>query len=73
MTGIGIASFAVVLMRIENIPSHGLTAEAKRDQNYLCSSTGVEWLCCLSRFTAVALKEKIEKIFERIDAAKIGA
>jgi len=45
-----------------------VTAEAKREQIILAAQTGVNGYV-IKPFTAATLKEKIEKIFERIDKA----
>jgi len=44
-----------------------VTAEAKRDQIVAAAQAGVNGYV-VKPFTAAVLKEKIEKIFERIDA-----
>lgn len=51
--------------RLKNIPVLMVTAEAKRDQIVAAAQAGVNGYV-VKPFTAAALKEKIEKIFERV-------
>jgi len=46
-----------------------VTAEAKRDQIIAAAQAGVNGYV-VKPFTAAALQEKIEKIFERIEASR---
>lgn len=52
--------------RLKGIPVLMVTAEAKRDQIVAAAQAGVNGYV-VKPFTAAALKEKIEKIFERVD------
>lgn len=52
---------------LKNLPVLMVTAEAKRDQIIAAAQAGVNGYV-VKPFTAAVLKEKIEKIFERIDA-----
>ena len=52
---------------LKNLPVLMVTAEAKRDQIVAAAQAGVNGYV-VKPFTAAVLKEKIEKIFERIDA-----
>jgi len=51
---------------IKSMPILMVTAEAKRDQIVAAAQAGVNGYV-VKPFTAAVLKEKIEKIFERID------
>ncbi len=51
--------------RLKQMPVLMVTAEAKRDQIIEAAQAGVSGYV-VKPFTAVALKEKIEKIFERV-------
>jgi len=53
---------------LSSLPVLMVTAEAKRDQIVEAAQAGVNGYI-VKPFTAVTLKEKIEKVFERIDAA----
>ena len=53
--------------KLEKLPVLMVTAESKRDQIVEAAQAGVNGYI-VKPFTAVTLKEKIEKIFERIDA-----
>jgi len=55
--------------RLKTLPVLMVTAEAKRDQIVAAAQAGVNGYV-VKPFTAAALKEKIEKIFERVDANK---
>lgn len=55
--------------RLKTLPVLMVTAEAKRDQIVAAAQAGVNGYV-VKPFTAAALKEKIEKIFERVDASK---
>ncbi len=52
---------------LKSLPVLMVTAEAKRDQIVAAAQAGVNGYV-VKPFTAAVLKEKIEKIFERIDA-----
>ncbi|MHA7878404.1 MAG: chemotaxis response regulator CheY [Saccharospirillum sp.] len=52
--------------RLKGTPVLMVTAEAKRDQIIAAAQAGVNGYV-VKPFTAAALKEKIEKIFERVD------
>ena len=69
MTGIELLRAVRTDEKLKTIPVLMVTAEAKRDQIIAAAQAGVNGYV-VKPFTAVALKEKIEKIFERIDAAK---
>lgn len=51
---------------LKDMPVLMVTAEAKRDQIVVAAQAGVNGYV-VKPFTAVTLKEKIEKIFERLD------
>ena len=53
--------------KLEKLPVLMVTAESKRDQIVEAAQAGVNGYI-VKPFTAVTLKEKIEKIFERIGA-----
>lgn len=55
--------------RLKDLPVLMVTAEAKRDQIIEAAQAGVNGYV-VKPFTAAVLKEKIEKIFERVDASK---
>jgi two-component system chemotaxis response regulator CheY len=52
---------------LKNLPVLMVTAEAKRDQIVSAAQAGVNGYV-VKPFTAAVLKEKIEKIFERIQS-----
>ena len=52
---------------LKDMPVLMVTAEAKREQIVIAAQAGVNGYV-VKPFTAVTLKEKIEKIFERLDA-----
>ncbi len=54
---------------LKSLPVLMVTAEAKRDQIVAAAQAGVNGYV-VKPFTAAALKEKIEKIFERVDATR---
>lgn len=66
MTGIELLQKIRADERLKNIPVLMVTAEAKRDQIVAAAQAGVNGYV-VKPFTAAALKEKIEKIFERVD------
>jgi len=53
--------------RLKSLPVLMVTAEAKRDQIIAAAEAGVNGYV-VKPFTAAALQEKIDKIFERIEA-----
>ena len=67
MTGIELLKSVRADERLNDLPVLMVTAEAKRDQIVEAAQAGVNGYV-VKPFTAAALKEKIEKIFERIDA-----
>ena len=66
MTGIELLQKIRADDRLKAIPVLMVTAEAKRDQIVAAAQAGVNGYV-VKPFTAAALKEKIEKIFERVD------
>lgn len=58
--------------KLANLPVLLVTAEAKKEQIVEAAQAGVNGYI-VKPFTAVTLKEKIEKIFERIEADKKSA
>lgn len=66
MTGIDLLKKIRADDRLKTIPVLMVTAEAKRDQIVAAAQAGVNGYV-VKPFTAAALKEKIEKIFERVD------
>ena len=68
MTGIDLLKAVRADPKLVNLPVLMVTAEAKREQIILAAQTGVNGYV-IKPFTAATLKEKIEKIFERIDKA----
>jgi two-component system, chemotaxis family, chemotaxis protein CheY len=69
MTGIELLQKIRADDRLKTMPVLMVTAEAKRDQIVAAAQAGVNGYV-VKPFTAAALKEKIEKIFERVDASK---
>lgn len=69
MTGIDLLKAVRADDKLRNLPILMVTAEAKRDQIIEAAQAGVNGYV-VKPFTAAVLKEKIEKIFERVDAAK---
>jgi len=67
MTGIDLLKAIRADDRLKSLPILMVTAEAKRDQIIAAAQAGVNGYV-VKPFTAAALQEKIEKIFERIDA-----
>lgn len=67
MTGIDLLKAVRADARLSELPVLMVTAEAKRDQIVEAAAAGVNGYV-VKPFTAVALKEKIEKIFARIEA-----
>ncbi|TXR53208.1 chemotaxis protein CheY [Reinekea thalattae] len=66
MTGIELLGHIRADERLKSMPVLMVTAEAKRDQIVAAAQAGVNGYV-VKPFTAAALKEKIEKIFERVD------
>lgn len=66
MTGIELLQKIRADERLKTVPVLMVTAEAKRDQIVAAAQAGVNGYV-VKPFTAAALKEKIEKIFERVD------
>jgi two-component system chemotaxis response regulator CheY len=52
--------------KLKDMPVLMVTAEAKREQIVVAAQAGVNGYI-VKPFTAATLKEKIEKIFERLD------
>lgn len=67
MTGIDLLKTVRADDDLKTLPVLMVTAEAKRDQIVAAAQAGVNGYV-VKPFTAAVLKEKIEKIFERIDA-----
>lgn len=67
MTGIDLLKAVREDARLKGLPVLMVTAEAKRDQIIAAAQAGVNGYV-VKPFTAAALQEKIEKIFERIEA-----
>ncbi len=67
MTGIDLLTAVRADPNLANLPVLMVTAEAKREQIILAAQAGVNGYV-IKPFTAGTLKEKIEKIFERIEA-----
>ncbi|KGK41697.1 histidine kinase [Nitrincola sp. A-D6] len=65
MTGIDLLKEVRADPELSSIPVLMVTAEAKREQIIAAAQAGVNGYV-IKPFTAVVLKEKIEKIFERI-------
>ena len=66
MTGIDLLKTVRADAKLSTLPVLMVTAEAKRDQIIEAAQAGVNGYV-VKPFTAQALKEKIEKIFDRID------
>ncbi len=69
MTGIDLLKAIRSNPKLASVPVLMVTAEAKREQIIEAAQAGVNGYV-VKPFTAQVLKEKIEKIFERIDAVK---
>lgn len=67
MTGIDLLKAVRADDKLKTLPILMVTAEAKRDQIIEAAQAGVNGYV-VKPFTAAVLKEKIEKIFERIGA-----
>jgi len=68
MTGIELLKAVRADAKLKTLPVLMVTAEAKRDQIVEAAQAGVNGYV-VKPFTAAALKEKIERIFERIEAS----
>jgi len=66
MTGIELLKHVREDERLKDMPVLMVTAEAKRDQIVAAAQAGVNGYV-IKPFTAAVLKEKIEKIFERVN------
>jgi two-component system, chemotaxis family, chemotaxis protein CheY len=66
MTGIDLLKAVRADEKLSSLPVLMVTAEAKRDQIIEAAQSGVNGYV-VKPFTAAALKEKIEKIFVRVD------
>lgn len=69
MSGIELLKAVRADAKLKNLPILMVTAEAKRDQIIEAAQAGVNGYV-VKPFTAAVLKEKIEKIFERVEASK---
>ena len=67
MTGIDLLKHVRADDKLKKLPVLMVTAEAKRDQIVEAAHAGVNGYV-VKPFTAAALQEKIERIFERIEA-----
>lgn len=67
MTGIDLLRAVRAEPELQDLPVLMVTAESKRDQIIEAAQAGVNGYI-VKPFTAVTLKEKIEKIFERVGA-----
>lgn len=67
MTGIDLLKTVRADEKLKTLPVLMVTAEAKKEQIVLAAQAGVNGYV-VKPFTASVLKEKIEKIFERIEA-----
>lgn len=68
MTGIDLLKAVRADAKLASLPVLLVTAEAKKDQIIEAAQAGVNGYI-VKPFTAITLKEKIEKIFERLQAA----
>jgi len=71
MTGLDLLKAVRADPKLKDLPVLMVTAEAKRDQIIEAAQAGVNGYI-VKPFTAQTLKEKIEKIFERLAAAAQG-
>ena len=67
MTGLDLLKAVRADARLNNLPVLMVTAEAKKEQIVMAAQAGVNGYI-VKPFTAQTLKEKIDKIFERIEA-----
>jgi two-component system chemotaxis response regulator CheY len=68
MTGIDLLKAVRADAKLASLPVLLVTAEAKKDQIIEAAQAGVNGYI-VKPFTAITLKEKIDKIFERLQAA----
>jgi len=68
MTGIDLLKNIRADVRLSKLPVLMVTAEAQRDQIIEAAKSGVNGYI-IKPFTAVTLKEKIDKIFQRVSEA----
>jgi len=66
MTGIELLQAVRADPKLQNLPVLMVTAEAKKEQIVMAAQAGVNGYV-VKPFTAQTLKEKIDKIFERIE------
>ena len=66
MTGIELLEAVRADPKLQNLPVLMVTAEAKKEQIVMAAQAGVNGYV-VKPFTAQTLKEKIDKIFERIE------
>jgi two-component system chemotaxis response regulator CheY len=66
MTGLDLLKYVRADEKLKNLPVLMVTAEAKRDQIVAAAQAGVSGYV-VKPFTAAVLKEKIDKVFERIE------
>lgn len=66
MTGIDLLKAVRANPKLVDLPVLMVTAEAKKEQIVMAAQAGVNGYV-IKPFTSATLKEKIEKIFERID------
>ncbi len=71
MTGIDLLRAVRADEKLKTLPVLMVTAEAKKEQIVLAAQEGVNGYI-VKPFTAQTLKEKIDKIFERIEIAQQG-
>jgi len=71
MTGLDLLKAVRADAKLKDLPVLMVTAEAKRDQIIEAAQAGVNGYI-VKPFTAQTLKEKIERIFERLGAAAQG-
>jgi len=67
MTGLDLLKAVRADARLKSLPVLMVTAEAKKEQIVMAAQAGVNGYI-VKPFTAQTLKEKIDKIFERIEA-----
>lgn len=67
MTGLDLLKAVRADTKLANLPVLMVTAEAKKEQIVMAAQAGVNGYI-VKPFTAQTLKEKIDKIFERIEA-----
>ncbi|MNC71785.1 Chemotaxis protein CheY [compost metagenome] len=67
MSGIDLLNYVRADDRVKHLPVLMVTAEAKREQIIKAAQAGVNGYV-IKPFTAQVLKEKIERIFERVNS-----